>query len=112
MVVQLKRVYEDPAPEDGFRILIDRLWPRGLSKERAAIDLWCKDVAPSNELRAWFDHRHDRFSEFSVRYRGELDGNPAVDHLRTVVASHTTVTLLYGAKDQRENNAVVLHGYL
>lgn len=112
MAMRLKRVYEDPQPADGFRILIDRLWPRGLTKERAAVDLWCKEVAPSNDLRAWFGHRHDRFSEFADRYRTELNANPAVDQLRAVIANHSTVTLVYGAKDEEENDAVVLIGYL
>jgi uncharacterized protein YeaO (DUF488 family) len=112
VAIRLKRVYEDPLPTDGFRILIDRLWPRGLTKERAAVNLWCKEVAPSNDLRVWFGHRHDRFSEFAIRYRKELDGNPAVDQLRAVIAEHSTVTLLYGAKDEVENDAVVLIGYL
>jgi uncharacterized protein YeaO (DUF488 family) len=112
MTTRLKRVYEVPQPADGFRILIDRLWPRGLSKERAAIDLWCKEVAPSTDLRTWFGHRHDRFSEFSDRYRKELNGNPAVDQLRSIIEMHPTVTLVYGAKNQLENDAVVLIGYL
>jgi uncharacterized protein YeaO (DUF488 family) len=112
MAMRLKRVYEDPEPEDGFRVLIDRLWPRGLSKEKAAIDLWCKDVAPSTELRTWFGHRQDRFAEFTVRYRQELEGNPLLKGLRTVVMAHATVTLLYGAKDQAVNHAVVLFDYL
>lgn len=112
MAMQLKRVYEAPQPADGFRILVDRLWPRGLTKERAAVDLWCKEIAPSSELRTWFGHRHDRFAEFTDRYRDELHGNPAVDELRAVIARHSTVTLLYGAKDEVENDAVVLIGYL
>jgi uncharacterized protein YeaO (DUF488 family) len=112
MAMQLKRVYETPQPADGFRILVDRLWPRGLTKERAAVDLWCKEIAPSSELRTWFGHQHDRFAEFTDRYREELNGNPAVDELRAVIAKHSTVTLLYGAKDEAENDAVVLIGYL
>jgi uncharacterized protein YeaO (DUF488 family) len=112
MAIRLKRVYEDPEPEDGFRVLIDRLWPRGLSKEKAAIDLWCKDIAPSTELRSWFGHRRDRFAEFAVRYRQELEGNPVLKELRTVVMARATVTLLYGAKDQAVNHAVVLIDYL
>jgi DNA-3-methyladenine glycosylase len=112
MAMRLKRVYEDPAPEDGFRVLIDRLWPRGLSTEKAAIDLWCKDVAPSTELRTWFGHRQARFAEFTVRYRQELEGNPLLEGLRTVVMAHATVTLLYGVKDQALNHAVILIDYL
>jgi uncharacterized protein YeaO (DUF488 family) len=112
MPVQIKRIYDDPAPGDGFRILVDRLWPRGVSKERAAIDLWCKDVAPSNELRMWFGHRPDRFADFTVKYIDELDRNPSTDELRKIVAANSTVTLLYGAKDETINHAVVVVNYL
>jgi uncharacterized protein YeaO (DUF488 family) len=110
--MRIKRVYEDPQSDDGFRVLIDRLWPRGLSKERAAIDLWCKDVAPSTELRTWFGHRHDRFLEFTDRYRQELENNPAVEELREVLAAQPTVTLLYAAREPMENHAVILMDYL
>jgi uncharacterized protein YeaO (DUF488 family) len=112
MPVQVKRLHDDPTPADGFRILVDRLWPRGVSKERAAIDLWLKEVAPSSELRTWFDHRPDRFADFAIRYAGELDSNPAVDQLLGIVASNSAVTLLYGAKDKVVNHAVVLADYL
>jgi uncharacterized protein YeaO (DUF488 family) len=112
MHVRVKRIYDDPKSEDGFRVLIDRLWPRGVSKERAAIDLWMKEIAPSSELRTWFGHRPDRFADFTARYVDELDGNPAVEQLVDVVARHPTVTLLYGAKDERVNHAVVLADYL
>lgn len=108
MAVQIKRVYDEPEPGDGYRVLIDRLWPRGLSKERAAVDLWCKQVAPSTELRTWFGHRRERFAEFTRRYRQELDANPALDELRQVLADHPVVTLVYGAKDREANDAVVL----
>ena len=108
MAVQIKRVYDEPEPGDGYRVLIDRLWPRGLSKERASVDLWCKQVAPSTELRTWFGHRRERFAEFSRRYLQELDDNPALDVLRQVLADHPTVTLVYGAKDREANDAVVL----
>jgi uncharacterized protein YeaO (DUF488 family) len=112
MPVRVKRIYDDPTPGDGLRVLVDRLWPRGVSKERAAIDLWLKEVAPSSELRTWFGHRPDRFSAFAARYIDELDGNPAVDQLRGVAASSPTVTLLYGAKDEVINHAVVLADYI
>jgi uncharacterized protein YeaO (DUF488 family) len=110
--VRVKRIYDDPKPQDGFRVLIDRLWPRGVSKERAAIDLWMKEIAPSSELRVWFGHRPDRFADFATRYVGELDGNPAVEQLVDLVARNPTVTLLYGAKDETVNHAVVLADYL
>nr|WP_275419250.1 DUF488 family protein [Acrocarpospora phusangensis] len=108
----IKRVYDEVDPGDGFRVLVDRLWPRGVSKEEAHLDLWLKDVAPSTELRTWFGHRADRFAEFSARYVDELDGNPAVDTLRQAGRTNPTVTLLYGAKDPEINQAVVLAEYL
>jgi uncharacterized protein YeaO (DUF488 family) len=112
MEIRTRRVYDDAADGDGHRVLVDRLWPRGLSKERARVDLWLKDVAPSDDLRRWFHHESPRFAEFARRYRAELDGNPAVDELRDVVGGHDVVTLLYGARDATENQAVVLRDYL
>lgn len=112
MTLQAKRVYEDAAPGDGFRVLVDRLWPRGVRKADAHVDLWEKQVAPSTELRTWFHHDPERMEEFQARYRAELDENPAVDDLRRVVAEHDTVTLLFGAKDTEHNEAVVLRDYL
>ncbi len=104
----IKRVYDPPAPEDGYRVLVDRLWPRGITKERAALDLWLKDEAPSSELRTWFHARSDSFEEFAGRYRAELATNPAVDQLRAAARTHPTVTLLYGVRDPVRNHAVVL----
>lgn len=112
MEIRTKRVYDEAADGDGFRVLVDRLWPRGVSKERARADLWLKDVAPSDELRRWFHHESPRFAEFARRYRAELEGNPAVGELRDVVRQHDVVTLLYGARDATENQAVVLRDYL
>jgi uncharacterized protein YeaO (DUF488 family) len=110
-LLRIKRVYQRPAPEDGVRILVDRLWPRGLRKEAAALDHWCKDIAPSPELRKWFDHREDRFDEFRTRYRLELKGNPAlVDFLELTKSGK--VTLLYAAHDEAVNHAVVLAEYI
>jgi uncharacterized protein YeaO (DUF488 family) len=110
--VRIKRVYNARQLDDGYRVLVDRLWPRGLSKERAAIDLWCKEVAPTSELRRWFDHQPDRFVEFTARYVAELDSNPATEPLREIVATKETVTLLYGARDELINQAAVLADYL
>lgn len=94
-------------------MLVDRLWPRGLSKERAALDLWDKDVAPSTQLRKWFGHDPARFAEFGARYVAELDAAPdAVGRLRGICARHDTVTLLYAAKDPAVNHALVLRDYL
>jgi len=111
MGFRIKRVYEDWAADDGERVLVDRLWPRGLSRERARLDDWVKEVAPTPDLRTWFGHDAERFDEFAVRYRAELDGNDAVEELRTR-GSHGTVTLLYAAHDPRINHAVVLRDYL
>jgi uncharacterized protein YeaO (DUF488 family) len=112
--LHIRRVYDDagPAAEGGFRVLVDRLWPRGVSKERAAVDLWLKEVAPSTELRKAFHHGGAAFEEFALRYRAELSGNPAVQELRRVAAEHAAVVLLYSAKDPVQNQAAVLRGYL
>ncbi|KQV83665.1 DUF488 family protein [Rhizobium sp. Root1220] len=107
MSLQIKRIYEPPSPFDGDRILVDRLWPRGVSKKGARLDSWLKDVAPTPELREWFDHRPDRWEEFEKRYRAELVHNPAFADLCRFVAGHS-VTLLYGAKDNKHNHALVL----
>ena len=107
--VAIKRVYDRPADTDGTRILVDRLWPRGLSKAKAALDGWDKDVAPSPALRKWFDHRPERFAEFQKRYRAELKDNPAVAGLRALTGK---VTLLYGARDPEINHAAVLAAVL
>src|SRR6185312_7986656 len=98
--IQLKRVYEKPSRKDGLRILVDRLWPRGLTKERAAINLWLKDVAPSTELRKWFGHDPTRWKQFQIRYRKELrEKKEALQDLRRQTKGHT-VTLAYGARDE------------
>ncbi|HEY1157871.1 MAG TPA: DUF488 domain-containing protein [Arthrobacter sp.] len=109
---RVKRIYEPPADDDGFRVLVDRLWPRGMPKEGAAVDLWLKDVAPSTELRKEFNHRPERFAEFTDHYRLELDSNPAVEALLELAAGHPRVTLLYAARNTEENNARVLLEYL
>lgn len=105
--VSLKRAYDAPEASDGQRVLIDRLWPRGVSKDEAKIDLWLKDVAPSTELRTWFGHDPAKWLDFQKRYHAELMGNPAFDELRKLVSSHH-VTLIYSAKDTAHNDAVVL----
>jgi len=102
-----KRVYEPPARGDGLRILVDRLWPRGLRKATADIDVWAKDVAPTPALRTWFDHRPERFAEFKRRYRDELAHNPALAEVQAKLGKGK-VTLLYGARDPAINHAVVL----
>ena len=108
MKVKIKRVYEKPSNEDGMRILVDRLWPRGLTKEKAAVDLWLKDIAPSTELRKWFGHDPNKWKEFMKRYRLELKKNKKQALLLKEQARRGTVTLLYGAKDEEHNEAIVL----
>jgi uncharacterized protein YeaO (DUF488 family) len=106
--VRTKRVYDPAEPGDGYRILIDRLWPRGVSRERARLDEWARDLAPSNGLRRWFNHDPERFPEFRERYRKELHSqNDRLDELRER-AAHGSVTIVYGARDTEHNDAVVL----
>lgn len=106
--VQCKRVYAPAEAADGYRVLVDRLWPRGIKKENAHVDLWAKALAPSTELRKWFGHQPERFEEFARRYEEELKANPAARLVLEELMSHSTVTLLYAAKDEAHNNAVVL----
>ena len=112
MGIAIKRIYEEPTASDGYRVLVDRLWPHGMTKERATLDLWMKDVAPSPLLRKWFGHDPTRFAEFRTRYIAELDANATVDSLRRSGAQHPAVTLLYAAKDPHINHALVLRDYL
>jgi uncharacterized protein YeaO (DUF488 family) len=112
--VQIRRVYEEPRPEDGARVLVDRLWPRGLAKAKAALDEWCRDVAPSDELRKWYGHDPDLFAEFSRRYRKELkepEHAEAVGHLRDL-ANHEPLTLLTATKEPDISEAAVLAGVI
>lgn len=110
--IRLKRAYEPPSADDGLRILIDRLWPRGVRKDDAAIDEWMKDIAPSTELRKWFNHDPERWPEFQRRYTGELAQRVAeLDRLRAL-ARRGTVTLVYSAHDEAHNDAVVLKDLL
>jgi uncharacterized protein YeaO (DUF488 family) len=111
MSLAIKRVYAPPGPRDGKRVLIDRLWPRGLGKDEAAVDLWLKDVAPSTELRKWFGHDPRRWDEFRKRYRAELEGGEALAKLKAM-ARRGRVTLVYGAKDEAHNDAVVLQALI
>ncbi len=108
----LKRIYDSPSKSDGFRVLVDRLWPRGLSKESATLDLWCREAAPSTALRKWFNHEASRWQEFTHRYAAELDQQPeSVDKLR-IIAQRGRLTLLFSASNQKLNNAVALKAYL
>ena len=111
-MIQVKRVYEKPSRKDGLRVLVDRLWPRGLTKERAAVKLWLKDVAPSTELRKWFGHDPAKWKQFQVRYRKELrEKKDALELLKQKSEEHT-VTLVYGARDKEHNEALVLKSVL
>lgn len=110
--IDIKRIYEPAARSDGQRILIDRIWPRGVSKEAAALDLWCKEIAPSAALRKWFGHEPARFQDFSDRYRRELDDNPEAVQVLCGLSAKSHITLLYGAHDKACNHAVVLARYL
>ena len=110
--VVIKRIYEPAGAADGFRILVDRLWPRGMKKENAVIDLWLKAVAPTDTLRKWYHHDGGRWDEFRHKYVLELKGNPAIDELLSLIKEHKTVTLLYAAKDEGQNHALVLKEFL
>jgi len=112
MAIAIKRVYEPPAKADGYRVLVDRLWPRGLKKEDAALDAWAKELAPSAALRRWFGHDPARWDAFRHRYASELDTR--VEHWRSLAeqATRHRVTLLYGARDEEHNNAVALKAFL
>lgn len=107
-MIKIKRAYAPAEETDGYRILVDRLWPRGISKEKAKIDLWLKPVAPSSDLRKWFGHVPERFPEFTKRYKAELAESGALDDLRKVLSEHPDATLLFAAHDEEHNNAVVL----
>ncbi len=113
MAFKIKRVYEPRSPDDGFRVLVDRLWPRGISKGSGVVDHWLRDVAPSDGLRRWFGHRPDRWEEFKRRYFEELEGKRhLIVELLRLEREHGTVTLLFSAKDVQHNNAVALLEYL
>jgi uncharacterized protein YeaO (DUF488 family) len=117
-LIRVERIYDNPkGNNDGFRILVDRLWPRGLSKDKVRFDLWQKEIAPSNSLRKWFGHDQKKWNEFKRRYFKELDGkkelvNVILSKVKEESSSTTTITLLYGTKEERFNNAVALKEYL
>jgi uncharacterized protein YeaO (DUF488 family) len=111
-MIQTKRIYEDAAPDDGYRVLVDRLWPRGVSKQRAALDEWARELAPSDELRRWFNHQPDRYPEFSKRYREELRAQSGQLELLRERAKRENLTLLYAARDRAHNEAAVLEEVL
>lgn len=110
--IAIKRIYEDSSKNDGYRILVDRLWPRGVSKEAANLDEWDKNIAPSTELRKWFDHKEERLQEFTLRYKEELMSQKDALNQILKIAQTQKVTLLYGAKNSEINQAVVLKNIL
>ena len=110
--MRIKRVYDTPSKEDGYRILVDRLWPRGLSKENAKLDLWLKEIGPSDDLRKWFAHDPSKWEEFKKRYAEELEARKELIQEIEQVAKKGQVTLLYSAKDTEHNNAVALKAIL
>jgi uncharacterized protein YeaO (DUF488 family) len=115
LTIRIERIYDNPKEVDSFRILVDRLWPRGLSKDKVRIDLWQKDIAPSNSLRKWFRHDEKKWDEFKRKYFKELDkksDSDAVDRILKLAKEQNSITLLYGSKEERFNNAVALKEYL
>lgn len=112
-MIKLKRIYEKAEKNDGYRILVDRLWPRGILKEKARIDLWFKEIAPSDYLRKWFGHDPKKWPAFQKKYKSEIMANKdAFDKLKTIVKKRKNITLLYAAKDKEHNNAIVINNLL
>jgi uncharacterized protein YeaO (DUF488 family) len=113
LAIRTERIYDNPKGRDSFRILVDRLWPRGLSKDKVRVDLWQKDIAPSNTLRKWFGHDEKKWDEFKHKYFKELDkNNGAVNIIIKIAQEQNSITLLYSTKEKRFNNAVALKEYL
>jgi uncharacterized protein YeaO (DUF488 family) len=112
-MIKIKRAYEPSSKDDGFRILVDKLWPRGASKEKAHLDFWMKEIAPSDDLRKWFSHDPGKWNEFENRYKKELeDKKELIDKIKEIEKDKGKVTLIYSAKDKKHNNAVVLENIL
>ena len=112
-MIRLKRAYDLPGEQDGFRVLVERLWPRDITKQKAALDAWLKEAAPSPSLRSWYAHDLEKWEEFKRRYIHELQANPeAVHKLKGWIAAHPTVTFVYAAKDEEHNSALVLRTFL
>lgn len=112
-MIRIKRAYEPSSEDDGFRILVDKLWPRGVSKEKANLDLWMKEIAPSDDLRKWFSHDPEKWNKFENRYKDELkDKKEFINKIKEIEKDKGKVTLIYSAKDEEHNNAVVLEDVL
>jgi uncharacterized protein YeaO (DUF488 family) len=112
MELAIKRIYDEPATSDGYRVLVDRLWPRGMSKQKAALNDWCKEIAPSTELREWFGHKPERFQEFKARYEDELQHNAKLAEILAEWQNHQKVTLLYATRDPRLNEATIIKEFI
>ena len=112
MAIFIKRIYEPPSTNDGYRVLVDRLWPRGIKKQDARIDEWLKEVAPSTELRKWFNHEPEKWKAFTKKYAGELRASSAYKSLQSLIEQHGAVTLVYAARDEHFNQAVALQQML
>jgi uncharacterized protein YeaO (DUF488 family) len=108
MPLHIKRIYEATSPDDGYRVLVDRLWPRGIKKETAAIDQWLKDVAPSGALRKWFNHEPEKWQSFVEKYSDELKTSSAFKELKDLIKKHKKITLIYSAKDEQHNQGAAL----
>ena len=112
-MIKIKRVYDEPSSDDGYRVLVDRLWPRGLSKEKAKVDLWLKEISPSNELRKWYGHDPEKWEKFKKKYKEELkDKDEALDKIKQVIKDNKKTTFVYSAKNEDLNNAVALKEFL
>lgn len=112
IILRIKRIYEPFSTEDGIRILVERLWPRGISKEGAHIDIWMRNIAPSAELRKWFNHEDEKWERFREEYKNELKNNPLFRELERLANGKRNVTLIYSSRNQKHNNAVVLYNLL
>lgn len=112
-MIKIKRIYKAPSSDDGYRVLVDRLWPRGLSKEKAKVDLWLKEISPGSELRKWYNHDPEKWNEFKRRYSEELKNQKeALEKIKQVIRENKKVTFLYSAKDEDKNNSVALKEFL
>jgi uncharacterized protein YeaO (DUF488 family) len=111
-MIKIKRIYEARSASDGYRILVDRLWPRGMKKENANINMWMKEIAPSADLRKWFSHDPEKWKSFLLKYRDELEHSPWFAELKSLTEKHKVITLLYGSRDEQYNQAVALKSFL
>jgi uncharacterized protein YeaO (DUF488 family) len=111
-MIKVKRIYEPRSANDGYRILVDRLWPRGMKKETANINIWMKEIAPSSELRKWFNHDPEKWKSFLLKYKAELEHSPSFTELKSLIVKYKVITLLYGSRDEQYNQAIALKSFL